>query len=183
MGAGMMPKGGGGGGILGLDLFGNQGANPRPNLRDFSNPASAITSPINERNIINQGAWDRWLEKQGKGGYVSSIDMAYTGYGGAGKPTIRHTPSSQTEAQRQAFDTAENNWARIDAARKKRQEAYEAMAQKTGPTPKGVDVGQYKKAGDQLTMGAAAPAYEKALYGQPRKWRDQYASIVNLRTA
>ena len=32
-------------------------------------------------------------------------------------------------------------------------------------------------------MGAAAPAYEPALYGQPRKWRDQYASIVNLRTA
>jgi hypothetical protein len=90
--------------------------------------------------------------------------------------------TTQTEAQRQAFNTAENNWARIDAARKKRQEAYTAMAQKTGSTPKGVDVGQYKEAGDQLTMGAAAPAYEKSLYGQPRKWRDQYASIVNLRT-
>ena len=178
-----MPKGGGGGGVLGFDFFGNQGPNPRPNLRDFSNPASAITSPINERNIINQGAWDRWLEKQGKGGYVSSIDMAYTGYGGAGKPTIRHTPSSQTEAQRQAFNKANEDWARIDAARKKRQEAYMAMAQKTGPTPKEWTSRAGKmEAGDQLTMGAAAPAYEKALYGQPRKWRDQYASIVNLRT-
>jgi len=57
-------------------------------------PASATTAPIDERNIINQEAWDRWLKKQGKGGYVSSIDMAHTGYGGAGKPTIQHTPSS-----------------------------------------------------------------------------------------
>ena len=116
----------------------------------------------------------------------------FVSHGGMGAASIqdamRHRTqrvmpvTTQTEAQRQAFNTAENNWARIDAARKKRQEAYEAMAQKTGPTPKGVDVGQYKEAGDQLTMGAAAPAYEKALYGQPRKWRDQYASIVNLRT-
>ena len=176
MGAGMMPQGGGGGGgVLGFDFFGNQGPNPRPNLRNFSTPASAWVYPINERNIINQGAWDKLV------GYPST-SVILADLAAAGKPTILHTPSSQTEAQRQAFDTAENNWARIDAARKKRQEAYEAMAQKTGPTPKGVDVGQYKKAGDQLTMGAAAPAYEKALYGQPRKWRDQYASIVNLRT-
>jgi len=116
----------------------------------------------------------------------------FVSHGGMGAASIqdamRHRTqqgmpvTTQTEAQRQAFYTAENNWARIDAARKKRQEAYMAMAQKTGPTPKGVDVGQYKEAGDQLTMGASAPAYEKALYGQPRKWRDQYASIVNLRT-
>ena len=177
MGAGMMPQGGGGGGgVLGFDFFGNQGANPRPNLRDFSTPASAWVYPINERNIINQGAWDKLV------GYprtsVILADLA-----AAGKPTILHTPSSQTEAQRQAFDTAENNWARIDAARKKRQEAYEAMAQKTGPTPKEWTSRAGKmEAGDQLTMGAAAPVHEPSLYGQPRKWRDQYASIVNLRT-
>ena len=148
MGAGMMPQGGGGGGgVLGFDFFGNQGANPRPNLRDYS----------------TQGA--------------NTMHPRHGGQGQAGGPP------RQTQQQYQDFQQANKDWAAINAARKKRQEAYTAMAQKTGPTPKGVDVGQYKEAGDQLTMGAAAPAYEKALYGQPRKWRDQYASIVNLRTA
>ena len=169
MGAGMKPKGGGGGGgVLGFDFFGNQGANPRPNLRDFSNPASATTS-----------GFEGMRRRSTAPGSVPAYEMA-----AAGKPTIRHTPSSQTEAQRQAFDTAENNWARIDAARKKRQEAYLAMAQKTGPTPKEWTSRAGKmEAGDQLTMGAAAPVHEPSLYGQPRKWRDQYASIVNLRNA
>ena len=97
--------------------------------------------------------------------------------------TQRDMPvTTQTAQQYQDFQQANKDWAAINAARKKRQEAYAAMAQKTGHTPKPEDVGEYKEAGDQLTMGAAAPAYEKALYGQPRKWRDQYASIVNLRT-
>jgi hypothetical protein len=173
MGAGMLPLGRG-------------TPNPRPNLRNFSTPASAWVHPINERNIINQGAWDRWLEKQGKGGYVSSIDMAYTGYGGAGKPTILHTPSRQTEAQRQAFNTAESNWARIEAARKKRQEAYEAMAQKSGDVPAAYKSRAGKReAGDPLypvqAAGGQATAYEPALFGYPRKRREQYRSIVNLR--
>ena len=144
MGAGMMPKGGG---VLGFDFFGNQGANPRPNLRDYS----------------TQGA--------------NTMHPRHGGQGQAGGPP------RQTQQQQQDFQQAERRWKLREEERRKRQDMYSEMAQTTGPTPKGVDVGQYKEAGDQLTMGAAAPAYEKALYGQPRKWRDQYASIVNLRTA
>ena len=151
MAAGMMPKGGGGGGILGLDLFGNQGANPRPSRSDFVSHGSMGAASI-------QDAMRHRTQK--------------------GMPV-----ETQTAQQYQDFQQANKDWAAIEAARKKRQEAYLAMAQKTGPTPKGVDVGQYKKAGDPLTRGVAAPANEMALYGQPRKWRDQYASIVNLRNA
>ena len=148
MGAGMMPQGGGGGGgVLGFDFFGNQGANPRPNLRDYS----------------TQGA--------------NTMHPSHGGQGQAGGPP------RQTQQQQQDFQQAERRWKLREEERRKRQDMYSEMAQTTGPTPKGVDVGQYKEAGDQLTMGAAAPAYEPALYGQPRKWRDQYASIVNLRTA
>ena len=144
----MIPKSGGGGGVFGFDPFGNQGPNPKPNLRDFSDPGRYRVPPMH------------------RGKY----------------PEIDNAPRTQTEAQLDDFTEANKDWAAINAARKKRQEAYEAMAQKTGPTPKGVGVGQYKKAGDPLAMGVAAPAYEPALYGQPRKWRDQYASIVNLRS-
>ncbi len=95
------------------------------------------------------------------------------------------TPRTQTVQQLSDWNTAKENWDRIEAARKKRQEAYEAMAQKTGPTPKGVDVGQYKEAGDPFSpvqaAGGQAPAYESALFGQPRKRRERYRSIVNLR--
>ena len=91
----------------------------------------------------------------------------------------------QTEQQRQDWNQANKDWQAIEDARKKRQEAYEAMAQKTGPTPKGVDVGQYKEAGDPFSpvqaAGGQAPAYESALFGQPRKRRERYRSIVNLR--
>ena len=129
-------------------------------------------------NILgNQGANPRpnLRDFSNPGRYPDAILRGQLGAGAT-------TPRTQTAQQYQDFQQANKDWADIQAARKKRQEAYEAMAQKTGPTPKGVDVGQYKKAGDPLTMGASAPAYEKALYGQPRKWRDQYASIVNLRT-
>jgi len=94
-------------------------------------------------------------------------------------------PISQTRQQQKDFNTAESNWAAIEAARKKRQEAYAAMAQETGPTPAAFNQnrgGGTRQAGDPLTMGGA-PAYEMALYGQPRKWREQIPSIVNLRTA
>ena len=158
MGAGTMPKGGGGGGVLGWDPFGNQGANPRPSRSDFvSHGGMGAASIQDAMRFRTQG--DRRFGSQ------------------PGMPV-----ETQTAQQYKDFNTAESNWAAIEAARKKRQEAYAAMAQKTGPTPKGVDVGQYKKAGDPLTMGGA-PAYEMALYGQPRKWREQVPSIVNLRTA
>ena len=95
------------------------------------------------------------------------------------------TPRTQTVQQLSDWNTAKENWDRIEAARKKRQEAYEAMAQKTGPTPKGVDVGQYKEAGDPFSpvqaAGGQAPAYEPALFGQPRERRERYRSILNLR--
>ena len=95
------------------------------------------------------------------------------------------TPRTQTVQQLSDWNTAKENFDRIEAARKKRKEAYEAMAQKTGPTPKGVDVGQYKEAGDPLSpvqaAGGQAPSYEQALFGQPRKRRERYRSIVNLR--
>jgi len=150
MGAGTMPQGGGGGGgVLGFDFFGNQGANPKPNLRDFSDPGRYRVPPMH------------------RGKY----------------PEIDNAPRTQTGQQRQDFQQAERRWKLREEEQRKRQDMYSEMAQTTGPTPKGVDVGQYKEAGDQLTMGASAPAYEPALYGQPRKWRDQYASIVNLRTA
>ena len=95
------------------------------------------------------------------------------------------TPRTQTVQQLADWNIANKDWDRIEAARKKRKEAYEAMAQKTGPTPKGVDVGQYKEAGDPFSpvqaAGGQAPAYESALFGQPRKRRERYRSIVNLR--
>ena len=150
MGAGTMPQGGGGGGgVLGFDFFGNQGANPKPNLRDFSDPGRYRVPPMH------------------RGKY----------------PEIDNAPRTQTGQQRQDFQQAERRWKLREEEQRKRQDMYSEMAQTVGPTPKGVDVGQYKEAGDQLTMGASAPAYEPALYGQPRKWRDQHASIVNLRTA
>ena len=81
------------------------------------------------------------------------------------------------------IDTANKDWDRIEAARKKRQEAYEAMAQKTGPTPKGVDVGQYKEAGDPLSpvqvAGGLAPSDVMARFGRPKKW-PYLQSIVNM---
>ena len=49
----------------------------------------------------------------------------------AGKPTGR----TQTAQQKADWDEANEKWERIEAARKKRQEAYEAMAQKSGDVP------------------------------------------------
>ena len=150
MGAGMMPQGGGGGGgVLGWDPYGNQPANPKPNLRDFSDPGRYRVPPMH------------------RGKY----------------PEIDNAPRTQTGQQKQDFQQAERRWKLREEEQRKRQDMYAEMAQTTGPTPKEWTSRAGKmEAGDQLTMGAAAPAYEKSLYGQPRKWRDQYASIVNLRT-
>ena len=93
------------------------------------------------------------------------------------------TPRTQTVQQLSDWNTAKENWDRIEAARKKRQEAYEAMAQKTGPTPKGVDVGQYKEAGDPFSpvqvAGGLAPSDVMARYGRPKRW-PYLQSIVNM---
>jgi hypothetical protein len=143
----------GGGGVLGWDPFGNQAANPRPSRSDFVSHGSMGAASIQDAMRFR-----------------TQRDMPVT---------------TQTAQQYKDFNTAESNWARIDAARKKRQEAYAAMAQETGPTPAAFNQnrgGGTRQAGDPLTMGGA-PAYEMALYGQPRKWREQVPSIVNLRTA
>jgi hypothetical protein len=159
MAAGMMPKGGGG--VLGWDPFGNQAANPRPSRSDFvSHGGMGAASIQDAMRFRTQG--DRRFGSQ------------------PGMPV-----ETQTAQQYQDFQQANKDWAAIEAARKKRQEAYAAMAQKTGPTPAAFNQnrgGGIRQAGDPLTMGRA-PAYEMALYGQPRKWREQIPSIVNLRTA
>ena len=152
MAAGMMPQGGGGGGgVLGWDLFGNQPANPKPNLRDFSDPGRYRAPPMHRgRN-----------------------------------PGLDNVPRTQTGQQKQDFQQAERRWKLREEEQRKRQDMYSEMAQTTGPTPKGVDVGQYKEAGDPLSpvqvAGGQAPTYEPALFGQPRKRRERYRSIVNLR--
>ena len=131
MGAGMMPKGGGGGGIFGFDPFGGGQKNVKP-----------------------------W-----------KLDPRYGG------------GASMSNKQLADWNAANTSYEDIKAAQDKRQEAYLAMSQKTGPTPSAFNEnrgGGPKQAGDLLTMGGAQ-AYEPALYGQPRKWRDQYRSIVNLR--
>ena len=131
--------------------LGGSAPNPRPNFRSFSTPGRYRAPPMH------------------RGRY----------------PGLDNVPRTQTAQQLAGWNTANEDWSRIEAARKKRQEAYDAMAQKTGPTPKGVDVGQYKEAGDPFSpvqaAGGQAPAYESALCGQPRKRRERYRSIVNLR--
>ena len=90
---------------------------------------------------------------------------------------------SMTNQQLADWNAANATYRDIKAAQDKRQQAYIAMAQKVGPTPAAFNAnkgGGIKQSGDPLLM-RGAQAYEPALYGQPRKWRDQYASIVNLR--
>ena len=125
--------------------------NPRPNFRSFSTP----------------------------GRYPDAILRGQFGAGAA-------TPTTQTAQQLADWNQANKDWAAIDAARKKRQEAYEAMAQKTGDVPAAYKSRAGKReAGDPLSPVQAAsrqaPVYEPAMFGQPRKRRDQYRSIVNLR--
>jgi hypothetical protein len=45
------------------------------------------------------------------------------------------TPRTQTAQQLAGWNQANEDWAAIEAARKKRKEAYEAMAQKSGDVP------------------------------------------------
>jgi len=160
MGAGMKPKGGGGGGVLGFDFFGNQGANPRPSRSDFVSHGGMGAASIQDAMRFRT---------QGDRRFGSEPGMPVT---------------TQTEAQRQAFDTAESNWARIDAARKKRQEAYLAMAQKTGDVPREYRSRAGKReAGDPLSpvqaAGGLAPSDPMARYGRPKRW-PYLQSIVNM---
>ena len=50
-------------------------------------------------------------------------------------PGLDNVPRTQTAQQLADWDEANEDWSRIEAARKKRQEAYEAMAQKSGDVP------------------------------------------------
>ena len=62
------------------------------------------------------------------GRYPDAILRGQLGAGAA-------TPRTQTAQQLAGWDQANKDWDRIEAARKKRQEAYEAMAQKSGDVP------------------------------------------------
>jgi len=62
------------------------------------------------------------------GRYPDAILRGQLGAGAA-------TPRTQTAQQLAGWNQANEDWAAIEAARKKRQEAYEAMAQKTGDVP------------------------------------------------
>ena len=67
-----------------------------------------------------------------------------------------------------AHTEAMKRWEFQEQMRQRRQERFAAMA------------------GDPLTpvqvAGGPAPAYQMARFGQPRKWREQIPSILNLRT-
>ena len=139
---------------MGAGMFplGGSAPNPRPNFRSFSTPGRYRAPPMH------------------RGRY----------------PGLDNVPRTQTVQQLAGWNTANKDWAAIEAARKKRQEAYEAMAQKTGDVPAAYKSRAGKReAGDLLSPVQAAsrqaPVYEPAMFGQPRKRRDQYRSIVNLR--
>ena len=139
---------------MGAGMFplGGGTPNPRPNFRSFSTPGRYRAPPMH------------------RGRY----------------PGLDNVPRTQTVQQLAGWNTANKDWDRIEAARKKRKEAYEAMAQKSGdvPTAYKSKMGD-RDAGDPLSpvqaAGGQAPSYEPAMFGQPRKRREQYRSIVNLR--
>jgi len=165
MGAGMFPLGGG-------------TPNPRPNLRDFSTPASATTSGWEG---LRTGFYN-W-PRQNKIDFLTGTGFDYGG-ASAGKPTIDHTLSRQTAQQKADWDQANEDWARIEAARKKRQEAYEAMAQKSGDVPREyTSRGEKREAGDPFSpvqaAGGLAPSDPMARYGRPKRW-PYLQSIVNM---
>ena len=94
------------------------------------------------------------------------------------------TPRTQTAQQYGAWNQANEDWAAIEAARKKRKEAYEAMAQKSGDVPAAYKSRAGKReAGDPLTpvqvAGGLAPSDVMARYGRPKKW-PYLQSIVNM---
>jgi len=178
MGAGLMPK------RIPKPLFSQYSGPPRTGIQ---------TSQGRLRNPEYTAKWaESGLHPSIESGYGVSPEWAEYGldrypYMEEIRPTFAGKPTGRTQTAQQLADwnQANEDWAAIEAARKKRKEAYEAMAQKTGPTPKGVDVGQYKEAGDPFSpvqaAGGQAPVYEPALFGQPRKRRERYRSIVNLR--
>jgi len=94
------------------------------------------------------------------------------------------TPRTQTAQQLADWNTANENWSRIEAARKKRKEAYEAMAQKSGDVPREyTSRGEKREAGDPFSpvqaAGGLAPSDPMARYGRPKKW-PYLQSIVNM---
>ena len=174
MAAGLMPK------RIPKPLFSQYSGPPRTGIQTSH---GRLTNP----DYDPYTGQDSGLHPSIESGYGVTREAPYEQYPEDMVPTFAGKPTGRTQTAQQLADwnQANKDWAAIDAARKKRQEAYEAMAQKTGSTPKGVDVGQYKEAGDSLppiqAAGGQAPAYESALFGQPRKRRERYRSIVNLR--
>lgn len=86
-----------------------------------------------------------------------------------------------------AHTEAMKRWEFQEQMRQRRQERFAAMAGDPGDVPREWESRAGKKeAGDPLTpvqvAGGPAPAYQMARFGQPRKWREQIPSILNLRT-
>jgi len=152
MAAGMKPKAWGG----------------APKRSDYM--SRATMAPTRPNTILNQGAWDKLLESQGKGKGVSSIDMGLAGH--AGKPTVRQGKFDQA-----GFDTATTDY--DQAMKDMRDDAADYVSEwsnKMAPAPG--RTGQAREAPAQLMAGAQAPADEGALYGVPG---DPISSIVNLK--
>jgi len=176
MGAGLMPK------RIPKPLFSQYSGPPRTGIQ---------TSQGRLRNPEYTAKWaESGLHPSIESGYGVSPEWAEYGldrypYMEEIRPTFAGKPTGRTQTAQQLADwnQANEDWAAIEAARKKRKEAYEAMAQKTGPTPKGVDVGQYKEAGDPFSPVQAAsglaPSDPMARYGRPKRW-PYLQSIVNM---
>ena len=172
MGAGLMPK------RIPKPLFSQYSGPPRTGIQTSQGrlrnpeytPFPGQDSGLHPSIESGYGVAPEWAEHP----WLEDIRPTF-----AGKPTGR----TQTAQQLADWNQANEDWAAIEAARKKRKEAYEAMAQKTGPTPKGVDVGQYKEAGDPFSPVQAAsglaPSDPMARYGRPKKW-PYLQSIVNM---
>jgi len=175
MGAGLMPK------RIPKPLFSQYSGPPRTGIQTSQGrlrnpeytPFPGQDSGLHPSIESGYGVAPEWAEHP----WLEDIRPTF-----AGKPTGR----TQTAQQLADWNQANEDWAAIEAARKKRKEAYEAMAQKTGDVPREYTsrMGD-REAGDPFSpvqaAGGQAPAYEPALFGQPRKRRERYRSIVNLR--
>ena len=139
--------------------------------------SKATVAPTRPNTILNQGAWDKLLESQGKGKGVSSIDMGLAGH--AGKPTGKPTVV-QPKLDQAGFDTATTDY--DQAMKDMREDAADYVSEWSNKmAPKPGSTGQARAAPDsmgQLMASTMAPADEGGLYGVPG---DPISSIVNLK--
>ena len=177
MGAGLMPK------RIPKPLFSQYSGPPRTGIQTsqgrLRNPeytAKWAESGLHPSIESGYGVSPEWAEYGlDRYPYMEEIRPTF-----AGKPTGR----TQTAQQKADWDEANEKWERIEAARKKRKEAYEAMAQKTGDVPREYTsrMGD-REAGDPFSpvqvAGGLAPSDVMARYGRPKRW-PYLQSIVNM---